>query len=151
MFIWKESIKVSTNVLPLWAFCVYTSLSSSYIIRVLTAVKVQGPFPLPYLPPCQRQHKKLCSDDVRTALTMGSATCHTLLFLAGTLLTAHSPTPVAPHPVTVPTYRGPGTPTYSYVPPQWWSPANVSDWWSLSWLLTKVHFFPVENGKSTVI
>ncbi|XP_036739880.2 myelin-associated neurite-outgrowth inhibitor isoform X1 [Manis pentadactyla] len=37
----------------------------------------------------------------------------------GTLLTAHSPTPVAPHPVTVPTYRAPGTPTYSYVPPQW--------------------------------
>ncbi|XP_055427828.1 myelin-associated neurite-outgrowth inhibitor isoform X3 [Bubalus kerabau] len=36
-----------------------------------------------------------------------------------TLLTAHSPTPVAPHPVTVPTYRAPGTPTYSYVPPQW--------------------------------
>ncbi|XP_063062880.1 myelin-associated neurite-outgrowth inhibitor isoform X4 [Engraulis encrasicolus] len=26
---------------------------------------------------------------------------------------------VPPHPVTVPTYRPPGTPTYSYVPPQW--------------------------------
>ncbi|NWH46101.1 F168B inhibitor, partial [Fregata magnificens] len=37
----------------------------------------------------------------------------------GTLLTTHSPTPVAPHPVTMPTYRAPGTPTYSYVPPQW--------------------------------
>lgn len=64
-----------------------------------------------------------------------------LLFLLGTLLTAHSPTPVAPHAVTVPTYRAPGTPTYSYVPPQWWSHANVSDWRSLGRLLTKVHFF----------
>lgn len=45
----------------------------------------------------------------------------TVLFILGTLLTTHSPTPVAPHPVTMPTYRAPGTPTYSYVPPQWWS------------------------------
>ncbi|XP_058141276.1 myelin-associated neurite-outgrowth inhibitor-like [Dasypus novemcinctus] len=43
---------------------------------------------------------------------------------AGTLLTARSPTPVAPHPVTVPTYRAPGTPTYSDVPPQWWLPSK---------------------------
>jgi len=42
-----------------------------------------------------------------------------VLFSLGTLLTTHSPTPVAPHPVTMPTYRAPGTPTYSYVPPQW--------------------------------
>lgn len=42
-----------------------------------------------------------------------------VLFILGTLLTTHSPTPVAPHPVTMPTYRAPGTPTYSYVPPQW--------------------------------
>lgn len=42
-----------------------------------------------------------------------------VLFVLGTLLTTHSPTPVAPHPVTMPTYRAPGTPTYSYVPPQW--------------------------------
>lgn len=42
-----------------------------------------------------------------------------VLFVLGTLLTTHSPAPVAPHPVTMPTYRAPGTPTYSYVPPQW--------------------------------
>lgn len=42
-----------------------------------------------------------------------------VFFILGTLLTTHSPTPVAPHPVTMPTYRAPGTPTYSYVPPQW--------------------------------
>uniref|UniRef100_A0A8C1G518 Myelin-associated neurite-outgrowth inhibitor n=1 Tax=Cyprinus carpio TaxID=7962 RepID=A0A8C1G518_CYPCA len=39
-------------------------------------------------------------------------------FSSGTLLTTHSPSPVAPHP-SMPTYRPPGTPTYSYVPPQW--------------------------------
>ncbi|XP_067898097.1 myelin-associated neurite-outgrowth inhibitor isoform X2 [Heterodontus francisci] len=37
----------------------------------------------------------------------------------GTLLTTHSPTPVAPHPVSMPAYRTPGTPTYNYVPSQW--------------------------------
>ncbi|XP_070265320.1 myelin-associated neurite-outgrowth inhibitor isoform X2 [Myotis yumanensis] len=52
-------------------------------------------------------------------VTMGMVAGTTMAMSAGTLLTAHSPTPVAPHPVTVPTYRGPGTPTYSYVPPQW--------------------------------
>lgn len=40
--------------------------------------------------------------------------------LLGTLLTTPSPAPVAPHPVTMATYRPPGTPSYSYVPPQWW-------------------------------
>lgn len=45
---------------------------------------------------------------------------HTLLSASsGTLLTSPSPAPVAPHQVTVPTYRPPGTPSYSYVPPQW--------------------------------
>lgn len=39
-------------------------------------------------------------------------------FTSGTLLTTHSPTPVAPHP-SMPTYRPPATPTYSYVPLQW--------------------------------
>ncbi|XP_031307037.1 myelin-associated neurite-outgrowth inhibitor isoform X1 [Camelus dromedarius] len=52
-------------------------------------------------------------------VTMGMVAGTTMAMSAGTLLTAHSPTPVAPHPVTVPTYRAPGTPTYSYVPPQW--------------------------------
>ncbi|XP_021574060.1 myelin-associated neurite-outgrowth inhibitor [Carlito syrichta] len=52
-------------------------------------------------------------------VTMGMVAGTTMAMSAGALLTAHSPTPVAPHPVTVPTYRAPGTPTYSYVPPQW--------------------------------
>lgn len=52
-------------------------------------------------------------------VTMGMVAGTTMAMSAGTLLTAHSPTPVAPHPVTVPTYRGPGMPAYSYVPPQW--------------------------------
>ncbi|XP_059975267.1 LOW QUALITY PROTEIN: myelin-associated neurite-outgrowth inhibitor [Mesoplodon densirostris] len=53
-------------------------------------------------------------------VTMGTVAGTIIAMSAGTLLTAaHSPTPVAPHPVTVPTYRAPGTPTYSYVPPQW--------------------------------
>lgn len=38
---------------------------------------------------------------------------------SGTLLTSPSPAPVTPHQVTMPTYRTPGTPSYSYVPPQW--------------------------------
>uniref|UniRef100_A0A8C5K8V4 Myelin-associated neurite-outgrowth inhibitor n=1 Tax=Jaculus jaculus TaxID=51337 RepID=A0A8C5K8V4_JACJA len=38
---------------------------------------------------------------------------------AGSLLTAQSSAPVAPHPVTVPTYWAPETPAYSSVPPQW--------------------------------
>ncbi|KAL0626491.1 Myelin-associated neurite-outgrowth inhibitor [Plecturocebus cupreus] len=48
-------------------------------------------------------------------VTMGMVAGTTMAMSAGTLLTAHSPTPVAPHPVTVPTYRAPGTPTYSYL------------------------------------
>ncbi|XP_055579264.1 myelin-associated neurite-outgrowth inhibitor isoform X1 [Falco biarmicus] len=52
-------------------------------------------------------------------VTMGMVAGTTMAMSAGTLLTTHSPTPVAPHPVTMPTYRAPGTPTYSYVPPQW--------------------------------
>ena len=39
-------------------------------------------------------------------------------FQTGTLLTAHSPTPVT-HPTTVPIYAALRMPTYSYVPPQW--------------------------------
>uniref|UniRef100_H3BEL4 Family with sequence similarity 168 member B n=1 Tax=Latimeria chalumnae TaxID=7897 RepID=H3BEL4_LATCH len=54
------------------------------------------------------------------SVTMGmlAGTTMALSAVLGTLLT-HSPTPVAPHAVTMPTYRPPGTPTYSYVPTQW--------------------------------
>ncbi|KAG8445422.1 hypothetical protein GDO86_010269 [Hymenochirus boettgeri] len=51
-------------------------------------------------------------------MAMGMVAGTTMAMSAGTLLTAHSPTPVAPQ-VTIPAYRPPGTPTYSYVPPQW--------------------------------
>uniref|UniRef100_A0A3B3R5T4 Family with sequence similarity 168 member B n=1 Tax=Paramormyrops kingsleyae TaxID=1676925 RepID=A0A3B3R5T4_9TELE len=53
------------------------------------------------------------------SVPMGMVAGTTMAMSAGTLLTTHSPTPVAPHQVTMPTYRPPGTPTYSYVPPQW--------------------------------
>ncbi|XP_029101969.1 myelin-associated neurite-outgrowth inhibitor-like isoform X2 [Scleropages formosus] len=50
-------------------------------------------------------------------VAMGMVTGATMAMSAGTLLTAPSPTPVTPHPVTIPPYRPAGTPTYSYVPP----------------------------------
>ncbi|NXE28485.1 F168A protein, partial [Ardeotis kori] len=37
----------------------------------------------------------------------------------GTLLTTPQHTAIGAHPVSVPTYRAQGTPTYSYVPPHW--------------------------------
>ena len=46
-----------------------------------------------------------------------------VLWFTGTLLTTHSPAGVQPHQVT---YRPPGTPTYSYVPQQWWMNSRVS-------------------------
>ncbi|KAM6316962.1 protein FAM168A isoform 2-T2 [Aegotheles albertisi] len=36
-----------------------------------------------------------------------------------TLLTTPQHTAIGAHPVSVPTYRAQGTPTYSYVPPHW--------------------------------
>ncbi|XP_058895605.1 myelin-associated neurite-outgrowth inhibitor-like [Kogia breviceps] len=53
-------------------------------------------------------------------VTMSTAAGTTIATSAGTLLTARPlPKSCRPHPVTVPTYRAPGTPTSSYVPPQW--------------------------------
>ncbi|XP_075425587.1 myelin-associated neurite-outgrowth inhibitor isoform X2 [Ascaphus truei] len=52
-------------------------------------------------------------------VAMGMVAGTTMAMSAGTLLTTHSPTQVAPHQVTMPAYRPPGTPTYSYIPPQW--------------------------------
>ncbi|XP_042194921.1 myelin-associated neurite-outgrowth inhibitor isoform X1 [Callorhinchus milii] len=56
-------------------------------------------------------------------VAMGMVAGTTMAMSAGgypcTLLTTHSPTPVAAHPGSMPAYRPPGTPTYSYVPPQW--------------------------------
>lgn len=42
-----------------------------------------------------------------------------LAVAAGTLLTTPQHTAIGAHPVSVPTYRAQGTPTYSYVPPHW--------------------------------
>ncbi|XP_026578185.1 protein FAM168A-like [Pseudonaja textilis] len=39
--------------------------------------------------------------------------------VAGTLLTTPQHTALGAHPVSVPTYRAQGTPTYSYIPPHW--------------------------------
>ncbi|XP_031439342.1 myelin-associated neurite-outgrowth inhibitor isoform X2 [Clupea harengus] len=52
-------------------------------------------------------------------VAMGMVAGTTMAMSAGTLLTTHSPTQVPPHTVQMPQYRPPGTPTYSYVPPQW--------------------------------
>ncbi|KAM6971428.1 myelin-associated neurite-outgrowth inhibitor [Tautogolabrus adspersus] len=52
-------------------------------------------------------------------VTMGMVAGTTMAMSAGTLMTSPSPAPVAPHQVTMPTYRPPGTPSYSYVPHQW--------------------------------
>ncbi|CAG12699.1 unnamed protein product [Tetraodon nigroviridis] len=54
-----------------------------------------------------------------SGVAMGMVAGATMAMSAGTLLASPSPAPVTPHPVSVPTYRPPGTPSYSYVPPQW--------------------------------
>ncbi|XP_034415878.1 myelin-associated neurite-outgrowth inhibitor isoform X1 [Cyclopterus lumpus] len=53
------------------------------------------------------------------SVAMGMVAGTTMAMSAGTLLTTQSPASVAPHQVSMPTYRHPGTPSYSYVPPQW--------------------------------
>ncbi|XP_062235666.1 myelin-associated neurite-outgrowth inhibitor [Platichthys flesus] len=53
----------------------------------------------------------------RNGVAMGMVAGTTMAMSAGTLLTSPSPASVAPH--QMPTYRTPGTPSYSYVPPQW--------------------------------
>ncbi|XP_072306634.1 myelin-associated neurite-outgrowth inhibitor [Eucyclogobius newberryi] len=63
----------------------------------------------PHIPPSHRQN----------GVAMGMVAGTTMAMSAGTLLTTPSPAPVAPHSVTMPTYRPPGTPSYSYVPSQW--------------------------------
>ncbi|XP_068437328.1 myelin-associated neurite-outgrowth inhibitor [Clinocottus analis] len=53
------------------------------------------------------------------SVAMGMVAGTTMAMSAGTLLTTQSPASVNPHQVSMPTYRHPGTPGYSYVPPQW--------------------------------
>nr|XP_033804429.1 protein FAM168A isoform X2 [Geotrypetes seraphini]XP_033804430.1 protein FAM168A isoform X2 [Geotrypetes seraphini] len=52
-------------------------------------------------------------------VTMGMVAGTTMAMSAGTLLTTPQHTAIGAHPVSVPTYRAQGTPTYSYVPPHW--------------------------------
>lgn len=52
-------------------------------------------------------------------VAMGMVAGTTMAMSAGTLLTTPQHTAIGAHPVSVPTYRAQGTPTYSYVPPHW--------------------------------
>ncbi|XP_069496219.1 protein FAM168A isoform X2 [Ambystoma mexicanum] len=52
-------------------------------------------------------------------VTMGMVAGTTMAMSAGTLLTTPQHTAIGAHPVSVPTYRAQGAPTYSYVPPHW--------------------------------
>ncbi|XP_068786888.1 protein FAM168A isoform X1 [Struthio camelus] len=52
-------------------------------------------------------------------VAMGMVAGTTMAMSAGTLLTTPQHTALGAHPVSVPTYRAQGTPTYSYVPPHW--------------------------------
>ncbi|MGH0141349.1 UNVERIFIED_CONTAM: hypothetical protein FKN15_036788 [Acipenser sinensis] len=84
-----------------------------HVIHHTTVVQPNGMPAAMYAPPIP-QHRA-------NGVAMGMVAGTTMAMSAGmsTLLTTHSPSPVAPHQVTMPTYRPPGTPTYSYVPPQW--------------------------------
>ncbi|XP_060538265.1 protein FAM168A isoform X1 [Pantherophis guttatus] len=52
-------------------------------------------------------------------VAMGMVAGATMAMSAGTLLTTPQHTALGAHPVSVPTYRAQGTPTYSYIPPHW--------------------------------
>uniref|UniRef100_A0ACB8FFF8 Uncharacterized protein n=1 Tax=Sphaerodactylus townsendi TaxID=933632 RepID=A0ACB8FFF8_9SAUR len=54
-----------------------------------------------------------------TGVAMGMVAGTTMAMSAGTLLTTPQHTAIGAHPVSVPTYRAQGAPTYSYVPPHW--------------------------------
>ncbi|KAM6978006.1 myelin-associated neurite-outgrowth inhibitor [Aplochiton taeniatus] len=82
-----------------------------HVIHHTTVVQPNGMPAAMYAPPIAPPR--------HNGVAMGMVAGTTMAMSAGTLLTTHSPAPVAPHPVTMPTYRPPGTPTYSYVTPQW--------------------------------
>ncbi|XP_077197331.1 protein FAM168A isoform X1 [Paroedura picta] len=52
-------------------------------------------------------------------VAMGMVAGTTMAMSAGTLLTTPQHNAIGAHPVSVPTYRAQGAPTYSYVPPHW--------------------------------
>lgn len=82
-----------------------------HVIHHTTVVQPNGMPATMYAPPIHAPRAN--------GVAMGMVAGTTMAMSAGTLLTTHSPAPVPPHQVTMPTYRAPGTPTYSYVPPQW--------------------------------
>ncbi|XP_056220577.1 myelin-associated neurite-outgrowth inhibitor isoform X4 [Seriola aureovittata] len=82
-----------------------------HVIHHTTVVQPNGMPAAMYAPPIPPPRPN--------GVAMGMVAGTTMAMSAGTLLTTPSPAPVAPHQVTMPTYRPPGTPSYSYVPPQW--------------------------------
>ncbi|XP_007566668.1 myelin-associated neurite-outgrowth inhibitor-like, partial [Poecilia formosa] len=82
-----------------------------HVIHHTTVVQPNGMPAAMYAPPIPPSRPN--------GVTMGMVAGTTMAMSAGTLLTSPSPAPVAPHQVTMPTYRPPGTPSYSYVPSQW--------------------------------
>ncbi|XP_029004005.1 myelin-associated neurite-outgrowth inhibitor isoform X1 [Betta splendens] len=82
-----------------------------HVIHHTTVVQPNGMPAAMYAPPIPPPRPN--------GVAMGMVAGTTMAMSAGTLLTTPSPAPVAPHPVSMATYRPPGTPSYSYVPPQW--------------------------------
>uniref|UniRef100_A0A8C7ZT72 Family with sequence similarity 168 member B n=1 Tax=Oryzias sinensis TaxID=183150 RepID=A0A8C7ZT72_9TELE len=78
-----------------------------HVIHHTTVVQPNGMPAAVYAPPIPPARPN--------GVAMGMVAGTTMAMSAGTLLT----TPSAPHAVTMPTYRTPGTASYSYVPPQW--------------------------------
>ncbi|XP_023661680.1 myelin-associated neurite-outgrowth inhibitor-like isoform X2 [Paramormyrops kingsleyae] len=82
-----------------------------HVIHHTTVVQPNGIPTAVYAPPIPAPRTS------GVAVGMGMVAGATMAMSAGALLTAHSPSAVAPHPVTIPPYRTAGTPAYSYVPP----------------------------------
>ncbi|KAG7280143.1 hypothetical protein CRUP_003770 [Coryphaenoides rupestris] len=80
-----------------------------HVIHHTTVVQPNGMPATMYAPPIPQPRPN-------GGIAMGMVAGTTMAMSAGTLLTTHSPAGMPPHQVT---YRPPGTPTYSYVPPQW--------------------------------
>ncbi|XP_034067909.1 myelin-associated neurite-outgrowth inhibitor isoform X5 [Gymnodraco acuticeps] len=88
-----------------------------HVIHHTTVVQPNGMHAAMYTPQMHPQRHNSVAMGMVAGTTMAmSAGEHRL---KGTLLTTQSPASVNPHQVTMPTYRPPGTPSYSYVPPQW--------------------------------
>ncbi|CAL8311119.1 unnamed protein product [Merluccius merluccius] len=80
-----------------------------HVIHHTTVVQPNGMPATMYAPPIPQPRPN-------GGIAMGMVAGTTMAMSAGTLLTTHSPAGVPTHQLT---YRPPGTPTYSYVPPQW--------------------------------